>query len=65
MKYLIRLILLVWCFKNIQAAEVYNIREILLYANLAVALDLVGGLVICWKICSIQDLAGFHFLVPK
>ena len=35
------------------------------YVNHAVALDLVGRVVICCKICSIWDLAGFHFLVPK
>ena len=29
------------------------------------ALDLVGRVVICCKICSIWDLAGFHFLVPE
>ena len=31
----------------------------------AVALDLFGRFMICCKICSIWDLAGFYFLVPK
>ena len=31
----------------------------------AVALDLVRIVLICWEICLIWDLAGFHFLVPK
>ena len=35
------------------------------YVNHAVALDPVGRVVICHKICSIWVLAGFHLLVPE
>ena len=35
------------------------------YASHAVALDLVGTVLICCKIGLIWDLGGFHFLVPK
>ena len=51
--------------KSSHVPEVWNIWEISQYVNQAVALDLVGRFVICCKICSIWDLAGFHFLVPE
>ena len=43
----------------------YEEFRVLQYVNHAVALDLVGIVLICWEICSIWDLAGFHFLVPE
>ena len=43
----------------------YGEFRVLQFVNHAVALDLVGIVLICWEICSIWDLAGFHFLVPK
>ena len=43
----------------------YGEFRVLQYVNHAVALDLVGIVLICWEICSIWDIAGFHFLVPK
>ena len=51
--------------KSSCVAEVWKIQEISQYVNQAVALELVGRFVICCKICSIWDLAGFHFLVPE
>ena len=43
----------------------YGNSRVSQYVNHAVALDLVGRVVICCKICLIWDLAGFHLLVPK
>ena len=51
--------------KSSRAAEVWKIQKISQYVNQAVALDLVGRFVICCKICSIWDLAEFHFLVAE
>ena len=59
--------IILMCNTAVRSLEQLKYEEfrVLQYVNHAVALDLVGIVLICWEICSISDLAGFHFLVPK
>ena len=41
----------------------YGEFRVLQYVDNAVTLDLVGIVLLCWEICLIWDLVGFHLHV--